>query len=152
MKGKNNPFYGKKHSNGTKRKNSIAHIGQKAWNKGKTGIHSKETINKLRKIMLDKPIEKRPSWKGGRRKEKGYIFIYSPNHPNKTANNCVGEHRLVMEKHLKRFLTRKEVVHHINGKKDDNRLQNLKLFSNNSSHMFFHSKNGDIKGRPKKKR
>ena len=35
------------------------------------------------------------------------------------------EHRAVLEKYLKRKLTRKEVVHHINGNPRDNRLENL---------------------------
>ncbi|MEK9183716.1 MAG: NUMOD3 domain-containing DNA-binding protein, partial [Patescibacteria group bacterium] len=44
MKGKNNPFYGKKHSKKTKEINSKYHFGQTAWNKGKTGIYSEETL------------------------------------------------------------------------------------------------------------
>ena len=41
-------FKGKKHSTKSKQKNRLAHLGQKAWNKDKTGIYSKETIRKIK--------------------------------------------------------------------------------------------------------
>jgi len=75
--------------------------------------------------------EKAYGWKGGRYKEgrDGYIMIYCPNgHPayrSKTPH--IPEHRLVMEKELGRYLSKDEEVHHINGIKDDNRLENLEL-------------------------
>src|SRR3990167_7068932 len=53
-------------------------------------------------------------WQGGRGMDNGYIKIYSPSHPMKDSTNGVMEHRLIMEKKLGRFLTRKEVVHHKN--------------------------------------
>ena len=76
------------------------------------------------------------NWKGGRTKnEQGYIMIYAPNHPH-AHNKYVFEHRLVMEKHLGRYLTKKEVVHHINEIISDNRLENLELlgWGNHTKH------------------
>lgn len=43
-----------------------------------------------------------------------------------------------MEKHLNRYLTFPEVVHHINKNPVDNRIENLKLFKDNSEHIKFH--------------
>lgn len=77
-----------------------------------------------------------PAWKGGRKIDKdGYVLIYSPTHPHASKAGCVREHRLVIEKHLGRILDQKEVVHHKNGVKEDNRIENLELFENNGAHL-----------------
>jgi len=70
------------------------------------------------------------NWKGGRRIESGgYIEVYNPNHPLARANGYIKEHKLIMETHLGRYLLPHENIHHINGDKTDNRLENLELWS-----------------------
>jgi len=46
---------------------------------------------------------------------------------------------LVAEKKLGRFLEDSETVHHINGIKDDNRPENIKVFSSTGDHTRFHA-------------
>lgn len=57
----------------------------------------------------------------------GYVVLYLPEYHN-SKNGFILEHRFVMEKHLDRKLLRNENVHHINGIKDDNRIENLELW------------------------
>jgi hypothetical protein len=71
---------------------------------------------------------KHPRWKGGRAAHVGYIRLLAKNHPC-NVHGYVFEHRLVMEKSLGRLLTSRETVHHKNGIRDDNRLENLELWT-----------------------
>jgi len=78
-------------------------------------------------------------WTGYKTKTKpGYIMVYMPDHPFCNTQGHISEHRLVMEKHLGRYLKKKERIHHINDIKDDNRIENLLLFENNNEHQKFH--------------
>lgn len=88
------------------------------------------------------------NFKGGKRIDgQGYVHIWKPNHPSllNSTRNYVHEHTLVMEKHIGRFLKKNEVIHHINGIKTDNRIENLQLFSSHSDHMKKHGFNRGIK-------
>ena len=81
--------------------------------------------------------EKNSSWKGGRRvTEQGYVEIYRPDYEHARSNGYVREHIYVVENRIGRRLKfygvgnpNNEVVHHINGKRDDNRLENLLLLT-----------------------
>ena len=66
----------------------------------------------------------------------GYVWLWCPEHPiSRAGHNRRPEHRLVMEKILGRFLDKSEIVHHINGIKDDNRPENLMIVTN-KTHMM----------------
>jgi hypothetical protein len=84
--------------------------------------------------------ENAKNWKGGEVKNSnGYILVYTPSHPYATKQGYVYKHRLVMEEHLGIILTHTMVVHHINGNRADNRIGNLMLFPDQSSHMLYHN-------------
>jgi hypothetical protein len=88
--------------------------------------------------FTDRQRENHPGWKGGGRRKsaEGYVrtLIYQE-HPfygemgryHSKISRDVLEHRLVMAEHLGRPLRDDETVHHKNGVKDDNRLENLEL-------------------------
>ena len=127
--------------------------GHKYWLGKHRSQKTKEKISKSNKITKSSPrfrehmskilkgrftLEKSSNWKGGRVKHsQGYIQLYQPNHPSRknSSNLYCYEHRLVMEKYLGRYLKPEEVIHHINGIKTDNSIENLKLFANISQHL-----------------
>jgi hypothetical protein len=78
------------------------------------------------------------SWKGGRTIDKnGYILLRVKGHPHPNHQGYVREHRLVMEKMIGRYLEPHEVVHHKNGKKGDNRPENLELLESNAQNLRY---------------
>jgi hypothetical protein len=63
-------------------------------------------------------------------RKDGYVRVQVPDGtPGKQRDGRMPEHRYVMQEHLGRPIRADEDVHHINGVKDDNRLENLELWS-----------------------
>jgi len=79
------------------------------------------------------------AWKGGRVKSNGYVLVWMPEHPNANKSSAksfmrgkggyIQEHRLVMSESIGRPLLPNENVHHKNGLRDDNRIENLELWT-----------------------
>lgn len=104
-----------------------------------TGVTMNKTKDTCRSESCDRcnvPVTHRgpnnARYKGGRRLTRlGYVQVLAPDgHPRRTTNQSyVLEHRLVMEEHLGRYLLQHEAVHHLNGDRSDNRIENLELWS-----------------------
>jgi len=108
---------------------------------------SKNTVSKYLRIygiQLRKPGpysgKKNPAWKGGQTVDTyGYKLIRNPDHPDANGAGYVRAHSLMMESHIGRRLTKTEVVHHKNGNRQDNRIENLLLLENNAQHRKEHA-------------
>ncbi len=141
QKGRKLPEDTKRKISKTKKGVKLSKEHCKKLSKVRKGIKlSEETKRKMSENLRGKKGSEARNWKGGKKKNGGYITIFSPTHPYANKRKYVLEHRLIMEKHTGRVLLPTEVVHHINGIKNDNRIENLMLFSNHREHMGLHRK------------
>lgn len=70
-----------------------------------------------------------PQWKGGRVYRRGYVFLHRPDHPHADSKGYVAEHQIIACESRGYWLASNELVHHINGVKDDNRAENLVILT-----------------------
>lgn len=101
--------------------------GSKHYSAGYCQLHYHRSY---RGIPLDSPV-RRPRIPGvtTRVTKQGYVHTWYPDHPAAFGEGWVITHRLVMEQHIGRPLRDGETVHHKNGKRGDNRIENLELWA-----------------------
>lgn len=99
-----------------------AHALEKAWEASRGRVKTAEEKRKWLEANKHGGIGNK------KRMNTGYIGIYFPDHPQ-SKDGYVLEHRLVMECVIGRHLNNDECVHHINGNRADNRIENLQLMT-----------------------
>lgn len=118
--------------------------GLKLWKLDYLGKERKYIIGHN---MVGKKGENSTRWNGGEVISKGYKYVYKSEHPFCNKKGYVLEHRLVMEQKIGRYLTKQEVVHHLDHNTLNNDISNLELVNGSGHHLMeFHnvrdSKNG----------
>lgn len=106
--------------------NSVCHIEECERRPYARGICRRHYQNWLR---YRNPTYKKPRIHRTTHGKSGYASVLAPEHPRADARQRVLEHVLVIEGYIGRYLYPHEQVHHLNGVRDDNRLENLELWS-----------------------
>ena len=127
---------GKKLSLAHRKKLSEAKEGKIPWNKGLT----KDTDERVKKYSEATKGKKNHRWKGGIINNGGYMYVLKHDHPYSDKKGYVKRSNLLMEQHLGRYLEPEEIVHHKNEIRDDDRIENFRLFPTIGKHMNFHNK------------
>jgi len=127
---------GFKHSADTKKKISIALSGRRL------SPEHKKNLSAAKIKSGEAKRENNPAWKGGKHLNNGYVCILAEGDTRTGLSKTTKyrhEHTVIAEKALGRRLRKNEMVHHVNGKKDDNRNCNL-LVCDHSFHKWLEAR------------
>jgi hypothetical protein len=141
----NPSMLGRKHSKETKLKMRLVKLGRTLSAETKIKIRlarlgtkatpeAKRNMSIAAKRRFEDPVQREkyqnqnhPAWKGGMTMHTdGYILVRLPNHPE-SVNGYVREHHLVWERHNGRPVPPGHVVHHKDGNRTNNNIENLQL-------------------------
>lgn len=104
----------------------------------KIGLRKSKEIEFLNR-SLSKKREHSSNWHGGIRVTKrGYRQVLFPEHPRADSSGYVMEHILVWEKETGFSVPKGCCIHHLNGNKSDNRIENLCLMAFGAHTVFHH--------------
>lgn len=116
-------------------KSSLA-IYKKAY---KLGLRKSQDIE-FRNRSEAKSGENAYNWNGGRKlTPKGYAQVLVPGHRRADKNGYVMEHIVVFEKATGITIPENCCIHHLNGNKSDNRIQNLCMMQHTAHTVFHHT-------------
>lgn len=69
----------------------------------------------------------------------GYFMFFKPDHPSSNSNGYIKRARYNMEKHIGRYLSREELVHHKDMNRLNDNIENLQIMTR-SEHNILHEK------------
>lgn len=89
-------------------------------------------------------VRKTKAHTGATHKQRGYVVVHRPDHPMSDKAGKLLEHRLIMSEHLGRLLEAHEVVHHKDGNRSNNAIENLELLQSHKEHAAVHAKESEL--------
>lgn len=105
----------------------------------KLGIKKDKKIEFLNRSEARKG-DKASNWKGGTRKTSGgYKQLLIPGHPRSDKSGYVMEHIVVWERETGMILPPGFCIHHLNGDKTDNRIENLCVMLHKAHTVYHHT-------------
>lgn len=116
----------------------VPDCGAAHFGKGYCKMH----LARFKSGTLERDMPKRRM--GGGNMTGKYLEVYRPHHPNSSRTGMILEHRLVMSEHIGRPLLPHENVHHKNGQRTDNRIENLELWSSYQPGWPTHTGQGGV--------